>query len=98
MPPKTKTLVVQKIHESVIRHVSQKIGLIVFSERTGLEVEKEIVLSSKGSLKEMAQKLYASMHQLDGMDLDVIIIEKAPEKGIGKAINDRLQRSAFKDT
>ena len=43
----------------------------------------------------MAEKLYAAMHLLDGMDLDVIIIEKAPDEGIGRAINDRLERSSF---
>lgn len=94
--PNTKTLVVENIHESVSYHASQKIGLIVFNEKTGLKVESEIVLSPKSSLKEMAQKLYASMHQLDSMGMDVIIIQKAPEEGIGVAINDRLQRSAYK--
>jgi L-threonylcarbamoyladenylate synthase len=94
--PNTKTLVVHEVKDAVSKYAGKKIGLIVFAEKTGLSVKKEIVLSPKASLHEMAQKLYASMHQLDEMGLDLIIIEKAPEEGIGKAINDRLQRSAFK--
>jgi len=93
--PNTKTIVAENVKETISAHSEKKIGLIVFNQSAGLKVNQEIVLSPTASLKEMAQKLYASMHQLDEMELDLIIIEKAPEVGIGKAINDRLQRSAF---
>lgn len=93
--PNTKTLVVDDVKETVTMHTGKKIGLIVFKEKTGLKVDKEIVLSPKASLEEMAKKLYAAMHELDDFNLDIIIMQKAPEIGIGKAINDRLKRSAF---
>ena len=94
--PKTKTLVTDDIPTLYDKHKNEDIGLITFQQNTGLKIKKEIVLSSKASLEEMAEKLYAAMHLLDGMDLDVIIIEKAPDEGIGRAINDRLERSSFK--
>ena len=43
---------------------------------------------------EIAEKLYAAMHELDSLQLDLILIEAVPNKGIGRAINDRLKRSA----
>lgn len=36
------------------------------------------------------------MHELDAKNLDLIITEKFPAFGLGKSINDRLQRATFK--
>lgn len=95
--PRTLTLAVPEIGEVLKVHQGKKIGLIMFKNSFSGKpvVDKEIVLSKEGSLKEMAQKLYAAMYELDALGLDVIIIQQAPEEGIGKAINDRLQRSSF---
>ncbi|MEM8926923.1 MAG: L-threonylcarbamoyladenylate synthase [Bacteroidota bacterium] len=92
--PDTKTIITENPKETVKGHRNKRMGLLTFKESTGLEVEKEIVLAQQGSLKEMAKNLYAAMHELDSLGLQVIIIEKAPDKGIGKAINDRLIRSS----
>jgi L-threonylcarbamoyladenylate synthase len=35
------------------------------------------------------------MYALDGMNLDCIIIEKFPEIGIGKSLNDRITRASY---
>ena len=69
---------------------------ITFKKTEGLPVEKEVVLSPNGTLEEMAKNLYAAMYDLDTLSLDVIIAEKAPDVGVGKAINDRLLRSSTK--
>ncbi len=95
--PNTRTLVTHELEKVIEKHIHKKIGLITFNKQTGFKLEKEIVLSPESSLEEMAQKLYASMHELDELGLDLIIIEKAPAEGIGKAINDRLQRSSFEE-
>jgi L-threonylcarbamoyladenylate synthase len=34
------------------------------------------------------------MYDLDDMHLDCIIIEKFPENGIGKSLNDRITRAS----
>jgi L-threonylcarbamoyladenylate synthase len=47
-------------------------------------------------MQEAASNLYAAMHALDAQQLDVIIAEKLPEFGLGKSMNDRLQRATFK--
>lgn len=74
----------------------KKIGLLVFDQSTGLAVEKEILLSPSGSLEEAAAGLFRAMRLLDQSDLDVIIAQPFPNTGIGRAINDRLERAAYK--
>ncbi len=51
------------------------------------------VLSSKGNLADAAANLFDVLHTLDSMDLRVIRAERAPDKGLGVAINDRLYRA-----
>ena len=94
--PNTPTIVTESVEKTVLEQQDKKIGLILFNENSQLGVTKEVVLSKTGSLTEMAKNLYAAMRQLDTLSLDVLIIEKAPDEGIGKAINDRLKRSSFR--
>ena len=74
----------------------KKIGLLMFNQSAGLAVEKEILLSPSGSLGESAAGLFRAMRLLDQSDLDVIIAQRFPDTGIGRAINDRLERAAYK--
>jgi L-threonylcarbamoyladenylate synthase len=37
--------------------------------------------------------LYAAMHRMDQMDLDLIIAQRFPDHGLGRTINDRLERA-----
>lgn len=57
----------------------------------------QIVLSEQGSLAEAAANLFAKMRELDAMKIDKIIAERFPQEGIGRAINDRLERAASKN-
>lgn len=94
--PKTTTVLSVNVQETVEVHSKKTIGLISFRKRYQTSfsgIAKEITLSSSGSLEEVAQKLYAAMHTMDHLGLDLIVIEKVPETGVGKAINDRLARS-----
>ncbi|MBN3584480.1 threonylcarbamoyl-AMP synthase [Algoriphagus aestuarii] len=54
----------------------------------------QIQLSESGDLNQAAQRLFASMRFLDEQDVDVILAEKMPARGLGNAINDRLKRAA----
>ncbi len=73
----------------------KKIGLLMFQQSAGFAVEKEILLSPSGSLEEAAAGLFRAMRLLDQSDLDVIIAEQFPNTGIGRAINDRLERASY---
>lgn len=50
-------------------------------------------LSASGDLREAATHLFAAMHRLDAMGLEIIYAERVPETGLGRAINDRLRRA-----
>ena len=74
---------------------TKKIGVLTLN--TSFKSEKitsEIILSETGNLKEATSKLYDALHQLDHQNLDVILVEKMPDFGLGKSMNDRLQRAA----
>lgn len=71
----------------------KKFGVLRFKNAKN-QAESEIVLSPSESLAEAAQNLFAALRQLDAMNIDLIIAEKVPDIGIGKAINDRLTRAA----
>jgi translation factor SUA5 len=52
------------------------------------------LLSPNGYPEEAAWNLYDILHRLDAGSYDLIIAEKMPETGIGKAINDRLTKAS----
>jgi len=94
--PDTNTIVTDNVHKTLNDHKTEKVGLISIATHYPVptNVIETVVLSHHANLAEVAQNLYTAMHYLDGLDLDVIIIELAPNEGIGKAINDRLLRSS----
>jgi len=95
--PITNTFLTNNVPELLKSFQGRKIGLLLFKNE--ILIEKNIiqeVLSENGDLKEAARKLYAALHRLDKSDLDVIIAEKFPNEGLGKTLNDRLQRAIKK--
>lgn len=59
-----------------------------------LAPEKLRNLSETGDLQEAAANLFAALRELDLSDSSAIAIMNIPDHGIGRAINDRLQRAA----
>jgi L-threonylcarbamoyladenylate synthase len=94
--PKTKTLLTDDLLDCISQHHGMKIGVIKFSgELTYTTIDQLEILSPNGSLNEAAKKLYASMHRLDQCNLDLIIMERFPDEGLGKTINDKLLRATY---
>tara|TARA_R110002012_G_scaffold283090_1_gene473055 strand:+ start:3426 stop:4382 length:957 start_codon:yes stop_codon:yes gene_type:complete len=92
--PKTKTYLVDNLEEFLERHTNKAIGVIVLSENLNAENIKHIeILSRSGDLKEAASKLYSALHRLDGLNLNMIVAQRFPNFGLGKSINDRLERA-----
>jgi L-threonylcarbamoyladenylate synthase len=54
----------------------------------------EMNLSEKGDLVEAAARLFACLHGLDRSGITGIAVAPIPERGLGRAINDRLRRAA----
>ena len=54
------------------------------------------ILSPSGNLAHAAAALFAALRRLDAQHLERIIAERFPDEGLGRAINDRLQRAAYR--
>ncbi|MQP24186.1 threonylcarbamoyl-AMP synthase [Flavobacterium sp. LMO8] len=95
--PKTDFILTRNVHEELDWYTGKKIGLLLFnSYLPDFDSNSQIVLSGESDLKMAASKLYSAMHQLDKMNLDLIIAERLPEYGLGVSINDRLERASKK--
>ena len=51
-------------------------------------------LSAAGNTTEAAANLFAMLHDLDGGPAPAIAVMPIPDRGLGRAINDRLIRAA----
>jgi L-threonylcarbamoyladenylate synthase len=51
-------------------------------------------LSPRGELREAAANIFAALRRLDALGASRIVAELLPEKGLGRAVNDRLCRAA----
>ncbi|SHM85688.1 L-threonylcarbamoyladenylate synthase [Polaribacter sp. KT 15] len=93
--PKTTTYLVDDVASEIQKHNDKKIGVLVFNSSVNNNEVTEIILSKNNSMQEAATNLYNAMHTLDSQNLDIIIAERFPNNGLGKSINDRLQRATF---
>ncbi len=95
--PATATYLTDDINSFIKSFPGKRIGLLVFkNEMINLDVIHQEVLSTTGDMKEATKNLYAALFRLDKSNLDIIIAEKLPEHGLGKTINDRLERAIKK--
>lgn len=53
-------------------------------------------LSTDGSATSAAHRLFALLRRLDYPEAGTMFVEKAPESGLGRAVNDRLMRAAHR--
>jgi L-threonylcarbamoyladenylate synthase len=51
------------------------------------------VLSPTGDLREAAANLFAALRRLDRLGLDLILARPVPDRGLGRAILDRLRKA-----
>ena len=75
-------------------HPNKKLGVISLQgPKQEINVDGLIILSKTGNLREAAKNLYKALHELDALDLDLIIIEQMPKHGLGLTLNDRIKRA-----
>lgn len=85
---------------------NQRVGLLAWSsavqrpmssqpETHGSESFAGIrILSDREDLREAAANLFRYLRELDALDLDLIVAERVPSRGLGAAIMDRLERAS----
>jgi L-threonylcarbamoyladenylate synthase len=92
-----KPLFAGDLEKLVAQFSSKKIALLCFGEEK--YKSENIVnynLSETKDLNEAAINLFKFLRLADQSYADVVICEKMPDKGLGRAINDRLQRASVK--
>ncbi len=93
----TKNLLVGNLDLLVKAHHGKKIGILSFQKIIpDFPITNQKQLSPTGDLLMAAQNLFAYLRILDQLDIEFIIAEEVPNVGLGRAINDRLQRASVR--
>jgi L-threonylcarbamoyladenylate synthase len=96
--PKTPVRLIENA-KSISPMQNQRVGLLAWnpigSEKHFVAVRR---LSERGDLREAAANLFRYLRELDALDVDLIVVERVPEIGLGAAIMDRLRRAAHRQT
>ena len=76
-------------------HAGKRIATVCFSDDTSVPdgILSKHVLSHTGDLHEAAANLFRVLREVDAEEPDIAIAEWVPDRGIGRAINDRLDRA-----
>ncbi len=73
----------------------KRVGLLSFKgQAPPVPFDHQETLSARGDLREAAANLFAALHRLDKARLDLIVVDRIPEEGLGAAIIDRLRRGS----
>jgi L-threonylcarbamoyladenylate synthase len=78
---------------------NQRVGLLAWGprrtgDRRSLKFAAIRRLSEKQDLRETAANLFRYLRELDALNLDLIVAERVPSRGLGAAILDRLERAS----
>jgi L-threonylcarbamoyladenylate synthase len=81
---------------SVVKN--KKVGILWFKKVQiySAQVQVNKILAPSGSFEEASKNMYALLHDLEKQDLDLIIVERLPDHGLGRTLNDRLIRASSK--
>jgi L-threonylcarbamoyladenylate synthase len=72
-------------------------GFIFFKDQyPTIDDSNKIILSESGDLNEAAANLYDAIIEMDKREFTALFIERLPDFGLGKTMNDRLNRSTLK--
>jgi L-threonylcarbamoyladenylate synthase len=89
-----KKIIIGDLELLLLKYSDMKTGILSFS-KTYPHPNKSIALSPDGDVRVAAEHLFSALRTLDTEDIDLILGEYVPQKGIGRAINDRLKRASF---
>jgi L-threonylcarbamoyladenylate synthase len=92
--PVTQLILIRDV-QSFIPREKEKCGLLAL-RKASTQFSIVRLLSEKGDLPEAAANLFRCLRELDHANLDLIVAEEMPNEGLGRAMNDRLQRAAHK--
>jgi L-threonylcarbamoyladenylate synthase len=95
--PTTKIILTCNVQQELNLWKDMKIGVLAFQQALqNIPLTQQKILSPEGDLKIATANLYNSLHELDSLNLDLIIAERFPDEGLGRTLNDRLTRATQK--
>ena len=77
---------------NIIKPKNEEAFILIKKRKTKLK--NYFYLSTKNNLNEAAKNLYSCLRKIKNKGYKSIAVEKISNKGLGKAINDRLQRAS----
>ena len=66
----------------------------ILIKKRKIKLKNYFYLSTKNNLNEAAKNLYSCLREIKNKDYKSIVVEKISNKGLGRAINDRLNRAS----
>jgi L-threonylcarbamoyladenylate synthase len=73
----------------------RKVALLLSLESAGICSAPVLrVLGSRNKPEQIAKRLFAILREMDFLDIDVIVVEGFDEKGMGRAVMNRLRKAA----
>lgn len=78
------------------QEAGQRVGWLCLEEDAGPAASADVsaLLGSGGDAAACARHLYHALRELDDRGVCVILAREIPDRGLGRAINDRLRRAA----
>ncbi len=95
--PRTRLFIVNNPDELPVNGVNGLLSLYPL-EKTILkdcQFSAQEILSPTGDLKVAAGRFFTALRNLDAAGIDNIVALRMPEKGLGRTINNRLERAAI---
>ena len=95
--PKTPLYIVSNLEIFLSETNSTNIAFLGFDQKyIHSKIKANYLLSKSSKFDEAAKELYKTLIEIDSKPFDLIVSQYLPEKDLGKSINDRLSRAAFK--
>jgi L-threonylcarbamoyladenylate synthase len=92
-----KNLLLGNIDQLLLNYREENPVLICFSAPIpNYPSSHQLILSPSGNITEAAVNLFAFLRLADSLSHSIILAEPVPDTGLGRAINDRLNRAAYK--
>ncbi|WP_298863655.1 L-threonylcarbamoyladenylate synthase [uncultured Gimesia sp.] len=94
--PRARLVIADKLDELPAKGVNGLLSLYPLEETflKGAQFSAQEILSPTGDLRVAAAKLFTALRNLDSAGVENIIALRMPEKGLGRTINNRLERAA----
>ena len=73
---------------------AKKNQAFVLIRKREIKLDNYFYLSKKNNLNEAAKNLYSCLRKIKNKKFKSIAVEKISNKGLGRAINDRLKRAS----